>query len=288
MQCPNCHKPYNEDVPFCPSCGHPLSNASYSSVSDSGKKKGSLQKRLTILVLLVCLIAVICGVGYYSYLRVIEGKCRKAVDQIFSIAHDLDLSRVDPSMLPADFPEELRNNPDVSSYLKDQLTRYLVENIGDETLANTITESLDMDAVCKDIVSDASYEITSSKADMKSCRVTVRTGNIDYAALSRSLYQEVINRLNDQEGLWKSISSFLSSVFFGSDKDKDEQDAGQILMQEIQDIYQEAKSHTERLEYTGVIEFGMKDGSWTITDMDPKLMYSYYGISNLIQSEAAR
>ena len=43
--------------------------------------------------------------------------------------------------------------------------------------------------------------------------------------------------------------------------------------------YQEAKAKAPKISETGVIEYGIRNASWTLTEIDEKLFYCYYGIS---------
>ncbi len=275
MNCPNCNTPYDPESRYCPKCGHPLGDAEYTPLTDetyrSRKRTGKIL-RIIMAVILICTVTL--AVVYFVYIQIIKHYCRDATERIFTVAHDMDFSSVDPSLLP----EELQENPDISSLIQSIIS----ESLGDSEMAKTISryvsQVIDTDKICEDIVSSASYEILSEKADYHTCRVTVRTENTDYSKVLASVYSEIQEMVTDTDSLWESIGSFFSSIFGGESK-TDQTD----LTDTITSIYKRAKEETETVSYTGTIEFGIRDGSWTVTGLDKKLFYTYYGISSFME-----
>lgn len=277
MNCPNCHTPYEQDARFCPKCGQPLGNADYLPLSGGGKKEKGRSGKIFLIISVICIIIVIAGaIGYYAYIQTVKRKCRQATEDIFTVAHELSFSSVDPAYLP----EELKENLDIRTLIQKKLREAFEEDSTAGTLSKYIEEIIDIDTICDDIVSSASYEIVSVDADYHSCRVTVRTENTDYSRVTASVYQELKRRLTDTDSLWQSIGSFFSSIFGEAEDAPDESDPTSDLKNQLADIYEKAKADTDRVSETGVIEYGIKDGSWTLIDFDEKLFYSYYGISS--------
>ena len=273
MNCPNCNAPYDGELKYCPECGHPLSNAHYTQLSDRKSIQNQKKSRRILLIIVILLLAAAAAglIGYRVYLGLIEKKCREATDKIFAVAHDLDFSSVDPDLLP----EELRDEPDVRSLIRSRLYESL--NVDPDSIAGGyISKYLDTDRLLDDIVSSASYEILSTDADYHSCRVTVRTSNTDYSALQSTVYEELKKQISDTDSLWKAMRDFFSSIIGGDQEDSDNPD----LSEKLAEIYRTAKEKTPDVSSTGTLTFGIEDGAWTLTDLDEDLFFSYYGISS--------
>jgi rRNA maturation endonuclease Nob1 len=276
MNCPNCKTPYEGDLKFCPTCGHPLGNADYTPLSDKIEKKRQRKIALPLIILIICIIlAGSAGIAYYVYINTVKTRCQEAVHQIFKMAHDMDFSSVPPE----DLPDELKENPNIRSLIKEYISGALEKDYGSQ-LSQYITEVVDIDTICDDIVSNADYEILSTEADYHSCRITVKTSNTDYSKLIDALKKETGDRISDTDSsFWDHITSFFNSIISGEKSPEAEPD----LKDEIQDIYETAKAETDKVTETGVIEFGIKDGSWTLTNIDTDLFYAYYGIVSFMK-----
>ena len=278
MICPNCNTPYEDDLKYCPACGHPLGNADYTPLSDNKEKKHRKKSALPFVILITFLIlAAAAGIGYYIYINTVKTRCQEAVHEIFKMAHDMDFSSVPPENLP----DELKENPNIRSSIKEHLSEALGSEANGDELSHYITEVIDTDTICDDIVSKAEYEILSTEADYHSCRIKVRTSNTDYSKLMASLYQETEKRISSTDSsLWDRITSFFNSIITGEKSPEEETD----LREEILDIYNTAKANTDKVSNTGFIEFGIKDGSWTLTSIDTDLFYTYYGIISFMKN----
>lgn len=270
MNCPNCNTPYREHETVCIKCGQPLSNAAYTTID---RPRGEKRRRLPLLILLILLlITAAAGIGYFYYIKTIEKKCREVTTQIFSYAHAMDFSSVDSAYLP----DELKENPDIRELIQKEMERTF-EGSGLDSLFKYKEYGLDLDWLCDEIVSSASYEITQVDTDYKSCRVTVRTENTDFSALPAAIYDSFTNSQNENNSLWDTIGNFFSSIFYGDNTSQEE------LTENLKQIYEDVKAQTPKTTETGIIEYGISHGKWTILSVDKQLFYSYYGISE--QSE---
>ena len=279
MNCPKCNTPYDEYTEFCPNCGQALSNADFKPLSTETGNSKSKKGRVLTIIAIILLIAILAGViGYFVALAIFRHKCREATDQIFKVAHDLDASSVDPRYLP----DELKENPDLKVLLKKRITKALVDDGLPEALADHVIEAVDLDDICDDIVSTASYKILSVDGDLLSCKVTVETENLDYYEVLINMGNEIYSRLKDDKSLWESVLSFFSSLI-GKDKDEKKEDKLPELRKELAQLYDEAKEKAERKSWKGVIEYGYKDGSWTLLSIDKKMFYYYYGLEKVLE-----
>ncbi len=164
MKCPNCSASYDKDTKYCPRCGHPLSDADYTPLSVKEQRKDKKKYVLLIILILCVLIAAGSFFGYRFYINMVAVRGREAVDQIFQMAHDLDFSPVDPMYLP----EELKENPNIRSLIKEKLNEAGEGDHGKNNLNGYILRVLDVDEICDDIVSSASYEILSVEPGLNS------------------------------------------------------------------------------------------------------------------------
>ncbi|MCD8021255.1 MAG: zinc ribbon domain-containing protein [Clostridiales bacterium] len=289
MICPNCGQPYEEHETICSQCGQPLSNASYTPVdanSSKEEKKPPVRRRrryrkIMIFLLILILLAAIATAGYHYYIYQIEKQCRAAVDEIFTMAQDMDFSAVGSSYLP----EILQKNPNIKELIEEQLEKSLEEN-DLKLLLDYAGVEMDTDELCDEIIRSASYEITDVQTTYNSCTITVHTENIDYSSLFSSLSGEVTEALSEttsSESIWESIRDAIFSLFSShggeEQEDHEEEEEQDILTDVLQPIYEEAKENASRTTTDGTIVFGIQDRQWTLLSIDENLFYSYYGIS---------
>lgn len=277
MNCPNCGTYYTENEKICKKCHAPLSNAVYNPVSSSEnnlpehktKKKGFMPIIATILI--CCIIAGGIG-GYFYYISRVKQGCRDATKQIFTYAKNMDFSDVAPS----DLPEPLKSEPNVRELVKQQLKSY----IGDSELGSLVdVDSIDVDTLCNEMVDQASYKITDVSATYNSCTVTVTTKNIDFYSLPGTIYDEIKSQITDgSSSLWTSIKNSISSLLGGSDQATIKKID---ISENLKNWYKETKKNGPIRKTTGKIVFGIKNGKWTLTSFDERLIYGYYGLRPL-------
>ena len=277
MNCPNCGTYYTEDEKICKKCHTPLSNAIYNQVSPSDhdihqpvSKKNSMIPVIAI-ILICCLIAASIG-GYFYYISRVKQGCREATKQIFTYAKNMDFSDVAPS----DLPEPLKSEPNVRELVKQQLKTY----IGDSELGSLVDiDSIDVDTLCNEMVDQASYKITDISATYNTCTVTVTTKNIDFYSLPGTIYDEIKSQITDADSsLWTSIKNSISSLLGGSNTATIEKID---ISENLKNWYKETKKNGPVRKTTGKIVFGIKDGKWTLTSFDERLIYGYYGLRPL-------
>lgn len=275
MNCPKCGTPYEPDTKFCSTCGHPLDDADYRFISKKDYRKKKLSSIAARLIAAAAILVIVAMIGYHAYIQFIKKHCRQAVDEVFQAAHEMDFSSIDPEYLP----DKMKENPNIRTLLKEELSKVIGKDTTANPLAAYLSEVIDIDMICDDIISTASYKILSVEADYHTCKVTVRTENTDYSKVFDNLYSDIQERITDNESIWESIGSFFSSIFGGDD---DSSDKKPDLTGQIREFYQDAKDKTDKLSITSTIEFGFEDGSWDLTAVDPELFYTYYGISGFI------
>lgn len=276
MNCPNCGTYYTENEKICKKCHTPLSNAVYNQIpSDhdatqpSSKKKGIMP--VIAIILICCLITAGIG-GYFYYISRVKQGCEDATKQIFTYAKNMDFSDVAPS----DLPEPLKSEPNVRELVKQQLKTY----IGDSELGSLVDiNSIDVDTLCDEMVDQASYKITDISPTYNTCTVTVTTKNIDFYSLPGTIYDEIKSQITDADSsLWTSIKNSISSLLGGSDKATIEQID---ISENLKNWYKETKKNGPTRKTTGKIVFGIRDGKWTLTSFDERLIYGYYGLRPL-------
>lgn len=269
MICPNCNTSYNGDETICKTCGMPLGNADYSPVSSNHRHQEKRRRKWPFVLLILLTILIVGGIiGYNYYISLVKKNCEQATHEIFSMAHEMDFSSVDPSYLP----DELKENPDISSFIQNQLDEVLDEQIWDEILEAGDIE-INSDIICDEIIRSANYEITDITADYHSCTVTVHTENIDFTQLPATLEKRFFETYSESSSFWDSLKKIFSSMF--SDAEEEEEDLSDLLYK----WYQEARETTPKTETTGTIVYGIADGHWTLLSFDEDLIYSYYGMA---------
>ena len=276
MKCPNCGTHYDENQKICKKCHTPLSNAVYNQVSpDHNTRQPATNKKrgvpIIITILICCLIAGGIG-GYFYYISRVKQGCREATKQIFTYAKNMDFSDVAPS----DLPEPLKSEPNVRELVKKELKTY----ISDSELGSLIDiDSIDVDTLCNEMTAQSSYKITDISATYNSCTVTVTTKNIDFYSLPETIYDEIKSQITDADSsLWTSIKNSISSLLGGSNKTTIEKID---ISENLKNWYTEAKKNGPERKTTGKIVFGIKDGKWTLTSFDERLIYGYYGLRPL-------
>lgn len=276
MKCPNCGTYYDENQKICKKCHTPLSNAVYNQVSpDHDTRQPATKKKrgvpIIITILICCLIAGGIG-GYFYYISRVKQGCREATKQIFTYAKNMDFSDVAPS----DLPEPLKSEPNVRKLVKKELKTY----ISDSELGSLIDiDSIDVDTLCNEMTAQSSYKITDISATYNSCTVTVTTKNIDFYSLPETIYDEIKSQITDADSsLWTSIKNSISSLLGGSNKTTIEKID---ISENLKNWYTETKKNGPERKTTGKIVFGIKDGKWTLTSFDERLIYGYYGLRPL-------
>lgn len=276
MKCPNCGTHYDENQKICKKCHTPLSNAVYNQVSpDHNTRQPATNKKrvvpIIITILICCLIAGGIG-GYFYYISRVKQGCREATKQIFTYAKNMDFSDVAPS----DLPEPLKSEPNVRELVKKELKTY----INDSELGSLIDiDSIDVDTLCNEMTAQSSYKITDISATYNSCTVTVTTKNIDFYSLPETIYDEIKSQITDADSsLWTSIKNSISSLLGGSNKTTIEKID---ISENLKNWYTETKKNGPERKTTGKIVFGIKDGKWTLTSFDERLIYGYYGLRPL-------
>ena len=268
MTCPNCQTPYTGEETLCKNCGMPLGNADYTPVSSHYRHQRKKRRKWSFVLLILLFVLIVGGIiGYNYYISLVKKNCEQATQEIFSMAHEMDFSSVDPSYLP----DELKENPDIPSFIQNQLEQLLDEQIWDEILEAGDIE-IDADSLCNEIIRSATYEITDITADYHSCTVTVHTENIDFTQLPETLTERFFENQNENSSLWNNLKKLFSSMF--SSTDEEEEDLAELLYK----WYEEARETTPKAETTGTIVYGISDGHWTLLSLDEDLLYSYYGI----------
>lgn len=277
MNCPNCGTYYTENEKICKKCHSPLSNAVYNQIDYSDMDKKELHKRknhiapVIIVVLIFCIIMAGIG-GYFYYISQVKAGCRKATQQIFTYAKNMDFSAVSSS----DLPEPLKSEPNVRKLVKKELKTY----IGDSQLGSLVdVDSINVDTLCDEMVSQSSYKITDVSATYNSCTVTVTVENIDFYSLPETIYNEIKSQITDaNSSLWTSIKNSISSLLGGSNKTTIEKID---ISENLKKWYEDAKKEGPTRKTTGKIVYGLKDGKWTLTSFDERLIYGYYGLRPL-------
>lgn len=285
MKCPNCGTTYTEHETICPTCGQPLSNANYTPViSHSVKRK----KKATILLFLLLFLLLIAGggIGSYIYLNQVEKKCTEAVDQIFSMAHNMDFSSADPSYLP----EPLQKNPDIRSWIENNIYQSLDSYYLDTLLTNNGIE-IDMDKICDEILLSANYSITDVQTSFSRCTVTVQTKNTDFSGLPEAIAKEIEENHAENNSFWQHLQDFFSSIFSSPKDNKEETEPhenhwdtkseSQEEDSSLSSIYEEFKKSAPQTTESGTFTFGISNGHWTLLSMDKDLFLSYYGFPDL-------
>lgn len=277
MNCPNCGTSYTDNEKICKKCHTPLSNAVYNqiSASDTDTHQSTTKKKKVlpfILIVLICCIVVTGIGGYFYYISRVKQGCRDATKQIFTYAKNMDFSDVAPS----DLPEPLKSEPNIRKLVKKELKTY----ISDSKLGSLIDiDSIDIDTLCDEMTAQASYKITDVSATYNSCTVTVTTKNIDFYSLPETIYDEIKSQITDADSsLWASIKNSLSSLLGGSNKATIEKID---ISENLKNWYAESKKNGPERKTTGKIVFGIKDGKWTLTTFDERLIYGYYGLRPL-------
>lgn len=265
MTCPNCQIPYSETETICKNCGTPLSNADYTPVSSHHSHQKPSRKKWPFVLLLLMFILIAGGIiGYQYYISMIKKNCEEVTNEIFSMAHEMDFSSVDPSYLP----DILKDNPDISDYIKNEFDQMLEDYVWAQLLESGDIE-IDADTLCEEIGRSASYEITDIRADYHSCTVTVHTENIDFAKIPEIISQR-FTETQKENSLWDNMKKIFSYMFSSGE---DEQDFSEILYE----WYEEARETAPKTETTGTIVYGIVDGHWTLKSFDEDLIYNYYG-----------
>lgn len=269
MTCPNCQTPYTGEETLCKNCGMPLGNADYTPVSSHYRRHQRKKRRKWPFVLLILLFVLIVGgiIRYNYYISLVKKNCEQATQDIFSMAHEMDFSSVDPSYLP----DGLKENPDIPSFIQNQLEQLVDEQIWDEILEAGDIE-IDADSLCNEIIRSATYEITDITADYHSCTVTVHTENVDFTQLPETLTERFFENQSENSSLWNNLKKLFSSMF--SSTDEEEEDLAELLYK----WYEEARETTPKTKTTGTIVYGISDGHWTLLSLDEDILYSYYGI----------
>lgn len=267
MTCPNCQRPYIENETICKHCGTPLGNADYKLVSSRYRHQNKARKKWPFVLLLLMFILIAGGIiGYQYYISLIKKNCQQTTNEIFTMAHEMDFSSVDPAYLP-DF---LKEDPYVSDYIEDQFQQLLDENVWTRILEAGDIE-IDGEILCSEIIRSASYEITNITADYHSCTVTVHTENIDFTKIPETISRR-FTETQEEDSLWDNMKKIFSYMFSSGDE---EQDLSELLYE----WYEEAREAAPKTDYTGTIVYGIVDGQWTLTSFDEDLIYNYYGLN---------
>ena len=269
MYCPNCGKPYTPNEFICKNCGQPLGNASYSTLKSEPKKKPA-GRAIKIIIFLVLGLALAAGIAYYAYLHIVESRCRKVTDQIFTAAKTYDLSAFPPDQLPDQFKDA-----DLRQMIADRIEQALSEtSLGSYFDISSL--GIDWDPILDEIASDAEYKIVDVKSDYHSCRVKVHTQNKDFSALPSAMLAELEQQLTKKDStFWETVKEKIYSFF--TDEESSDQDTAD-LKEVFLEIYDHTKESLPTTDYEGEIVYGIKDGSWTILSYDENLFYKFYGM----------
>ncbi len=269
MNCPNCGTPYDAGTSLCPVCNTPLSNASYTPVEDSPKKRS--RKLPVLLCILVILLGLGCG-GYYYYLHIVEKECREVTERLMQCAHDLDFSSFGKENLPTPLSE----NMDIKKAISEEMDTILEEE-GVTDLLKALGIEVKYDRVYDQIMSRASYSIKDVDVSYNRCTVTMTTSNIDYAQAVKNTKESLsstIEELSSPDDWWSGIKYWFSS-FLGDEEDEEQEEEPEI--KSLTDIMEEYISEQEPGTVTGTVVYGIRGRKWALISVDPALFYNYYG-----------
>ncbi|MCI6858129.1 MAG: hypothetical protein MR867_02385, partial [Eubacterium sp.] len=217
-------------------------------------------------ILLACLLLAGVG-GYRFYLYEVKKQCQKITEEVFTCAKELDFSGLPSSSLP----EPLKSEPDVRKLIQKEFRSYMEES-GLSSFVDS--DQLDTDALCDEITSRASYQITDVTATYHSCTVSVTTQNFDFSSLPEILYDKASGTLSDTgSSFWDDLKDALS-YFLGTNTEDDSKD----LSSYFKEWYEEALRDGPQKKTDGKIVFGIRDGKWTLISFDKDLIYSFYGL----------
>ncbi len=294
MKCLKCGEENQDGAKFCSRCGEVLGTADYSPVIKEKPAKKKHPGRALLIILIVLIAA--GAAAYAGYQYYLKKTCLSVTEEVFKCAHNMDFSPLTDQYGAEYFPEIIQENPDLRSYIGEQINSQL-KAADSSGYLDSLGVQIDTDTVCDDIVDSASYEIVRAKTTWNSCTVTVRTSNIDYsqipAAMEAKLQDTLSNVMNgDFSDLSGSASGLLDSLknyvqkkiysWFSEEESDDSDDLEEIreqLQEELLTWYEDAKNDASRLEETGEIVYQYQDGGWTVSHIDTSLFYTYYGIT---------
>jgi len=267
INCPKCGTPNENNELYCKGCGTPLGNTQYRLVTKPRRKR-----RILRIFLYVLLFAGLLAVGmYFGYRYFVRIHCQKATEIIFEHGKTLDFSDIDPALLP----EGLQEEPNVRVQLEEAVKEELKSSPVGKYLP---VEEINLEGLCKEITSGASYEVLDTEVSKNRCTVTVKTENTDFSKIPAELYEMIKSDItNPDSEIWQKILGILSR-FFGKDTENTKDvDWGSLLS----DYYKECKEKTPKTTCTGTITYGF-DGfhitNWRIKDYDRDLIRAFYGI----------
>ena len=108
MTCPNCQTPYTGEETLCKNCGMPLGNADYTPVSSHYRHQRKKRRKWPFVLLILLFVLIVGGIiGYNYYISLVKKNCEQATQEIFSMAHEMDFSSVDPSYLPDELKDSI-------------------------------------------------------------------------------------------------------------------------------------------------------------------------------------
>ncbi len=275
MKCPNCGALNHKNDSLCRKCNSPLSNAEFAPVPAKPRKKGNYFLRVLVILVALCGIG---GIAYYSYLNIIEKKCRENVEKVMESAKQLDFSEFDKDLLP----EPLASQPNLRVLISDTIDQMIEENHL-SGIFTTLGIEIDYDTIIDQALKNADYQIDDIHATFNTCTVTMTTSNIDYPSLGVDLEEnlsDIISEYTMSSGWWAGIRNWFSSLISPSSESESSeessdinQDSPESLSEWINNVIEEKEAN----QVSGKIVFGIKDGHWTLISWDENLIYNFYG-----------
>ncbi len=276
MNCPNCGALNHKKDSICRKCNLPLSNAEFAPVPAKPKKKRNFILRFLFFLIILCGIG---GIGCYSYLNIIEKKCRENVEKAMSCAKKMDFSEFDKEILP----EPLASQPNVRTLISDTIDQ-MIEDNHLSGIFSSLDIQVDYDGIFDQILKNADYNIDNITTTYNSCTITMTTSNINYPAIASDLegdLSDLIHQYTLSSGWWSGIKNWFSSLISPEDDNSQEDvDSGDSSTEESGTLSQwivRTIDGKDPNKVTGKIVFGIKNGHWTLISWDENLIYNFYG-----------
>ncbi|MDO4975748.1 MAG: hypothetical protein Q4E53_00645 [Eubacteriales bacterium] len=263
MICPKCGTRYDDNRSACPGCGGINQEAHYVPVKKVRKKKHIF----LILLLMLFLLCIGAAGGYYYYLHMIEEKCKEMTATAMDCAIKMDFTELDDKI-----PDQWKENANIKEYMTSQL-----EETIDQTslghLLNRFGIEADYEAFFQALTKRADYTIDDVSVTYNKCTVTLTTSNLNYPQLVEEMKEELdslIEETTSGGNWWSQVTGWFSDFFQTKKEEK-------ALPDSFSGWIDRLTEDKEFNKVTGTIVYGIKDGHWTLLDLDENLFYNLYG-----------